>query len=242
MVNPTVANTAVSAANMARFLMRSEKKALMSITVKERFQLSKKVSTRVYVPTNPVAKGPTLTSCVFVGLNPSSLTIVGRNSASPSRVVPFINNVMKTSTTWGDDNERKTCLNEKVSTGAVVGRSRTSRLTTTLKTVWIEIWNWLWCHNALLSFFGCEESYIGWWCRDEKERSQANCYGEESFLDIDNIMARKYGVRRRLTNKKIQAHPGLPWTPSIFMIAAASNPENAPAREAAEKNSATLII
>ena len=33
----------------------------------------------------------------------------------------------------------------------------------------------------------------------------------------------------------IHAHPGLPWIPSIFSIAAASSPEKAPDKDAAEK-------
>ena len=37
------------------------------------------------------------------------------------------------------------------------------------------------------------------------------------------------------TNINIHAHPGLPFIPSIFSIAAASNPEKAPDKDAAEE-------
>ena len=43
-----------------------------------------------------------------------------------------------------------------------------------------------------------------------------------------------------LTRIKIHAQPGLPRTPSIFCIAAASRPEKAPDKDAAEKNNAIL--
>ena len=39
---------------------------------------------------------------------------------------------------------------------------------------------------------------------------------------------------------KIHAQPAMPLIPSILMIAAASRPEKAPDKEAAEKNSAIL--
>jgi len=39
---------------------------------------------------------------------------------------------------------------------------------------------------------------------------------------------------------KIQDHPAFPPMPSMFSIAAASNPEKAPESEAAEKNNAIL--
>ena len=35
-------------------------------------------------------------------------------------------------------------------------------------------------------------------------------------------------ILEKYTRMKIQAHPGLPATPSIFSIAAANNPENVP--------------
>ena len=38
-----------------------------------------------------------------------------------------------------------------------------------------------------------------------------------------------------ITNINIHAHPGLPFIPSIFSIAAASNPEKAPDKDAAEE-------
>jgi hypothetical protein len=40
---------------------------------------------------------------------------------------------------------------------------------------------------------------------------------------------------------KIQAHPGLPLFPLIFVIAAASSPENAPESDADAKNVAILV-
>lgn len=46
----------------------------------------------------------------------------------------------------------------------------------------------------------------------------------------------------RLTSIKIQAHPGLPPTPSILMIADANKPEKAPDNDAVEKKSAILKI
>ena len=43
------------------------------------------------------------------------------------------------------------------------------------------------------------------------------------------------------TKMKIQAQPGLPLIPSMFSMAAASKPEKAPERDAAEKNIAILV-
>lgn len=43
------------------------------------------------------------------------------------------------------------------------------------------------------------------------------------------------------TKMKIHAHPGRPLKPSMFSMAAASKPENAPESEAAEKNRAILF-
>lgn len=44
------------------------------------------------------------------------------------------------------------------------------------------------------------------------------------------------------TRMKIQAHPGFPPFPFMFMIAAASKPEKAPDSEADAKNVATLQV
>ena len=50
---------------------------------------------RTNAPKNPVANGPTLSNWVLFRLNPSSLTIEGRNNATPYTHVPFMNAMMK---------------------------------------------------------------------------------------------------------------------------------------------------
>lgn len=55
----------------------------------------------------------------------------------------------------------------------------------------------------------------------------------------NNDITHVFALRTKIN---IHAQPGLPRTPSIFWIAAAKSPENAPESEAAEKNNAMLYL
>ena len=56
---------------------------------------------------------------------------------------------------------------------------------------------------------------------------------------IESALSVKLSTQKR-TRMKIHAHPGFPPIPSMFWIAAASSPENAPDNDAKEKRDAIL--
>ena len=182
---------------------------------------------RTNAPKNPVANGPTLSNWVLFRLNPSSLTIEGRNNATPYTHVPFMNAMMKIMMTWGERMERKISLPLNLSEGLIDGRSRSRRAIMSLI-------------NSVRTNTKNMTSHTHSFCSEVRN---LECLGVEGISEnparpiqiVNNPSWKRHCQLKcyfltatKRTRINIQAHPGLPPIPSMFWIAAANRPENAP--------------